>query len=40
MAAFVLIGLIIFQGYHLGETPQETRKVMGLEEADHANSGN
>ncbi len=36
MAVFVLIGLIIFQGYHLGETPEETRKNMGLPELEHA----
>jgi glycoside/pentoside/hexuronide:cation symporter, GPH family len=36
MAVFVLIGLIIFQGYRLGETPEETRRVMGLEEAGDA----
>jgi GPH family glycoside/pentoside/hexuronide:cation symporter len=34
MAVFVLIGLIIFQGYRLGETPEETRKNMGLTEAE------
>jgi GPH family glycoside/pentoside/hexuronide:cation symporter len=36
MAAFVLIGLIIFQGYHLGETPEETRRNMGLPEVEDA----
>ena len=36
MAAFVLIGLIVFQGYRLGETPEETRRNMGLPEANDA----
>jgi Na+/melibiose symporter-like transporter len=36
MAVFVLIGLIIFQGYRLGETSEETRRNMGLPEAEHA----
>lgn len=31
MALFVLIGFIIFQKYRLGDTPEETRKAMGLE---------
>jgi glycoside/pentoside/hexuronide:cation symporter, GPH family len=40
MAVFVLIGLIIFQGYRLGETPEETRKNMGLPEIENAISEN
>jgi Na+/melibiose symporter-like transporter len=31
MAAFVLIGYFIFQTYKLGDTPEETRKNLGLE---------
>jgi hypothetical protein len=40
MAAFVLIGLIVFQGYRLGETPEETRRNMGLPEANDAGAEN
>jgi len=31
MAAFVLVGYFIFQFYKLGDTPEETRKNLGLE---------
>ncbi len=31
MAAFVLVGYFIFQSYKLGDTPEETRKNLGLE---------
>lgn len=32
-AVFILIGLWVFQGYRLGDTPQETRANLGLPEA-------
>jgi GPH family glycoside/pentoside/hexuronide:cation symporter len=31
MAAFVLVGYFIFQTYKLGDTPEETRKNLGME---------
>jgi len=30
MAAFMLVGFVIFQKYRLGDTPEETRRNMGL----------
>jgi GPH family glycoside/pentoside/hexuronide:cation symporter len=33
MALFVFIGFVVFQKYRLGETPEETRRNMGLPEA-------
>jgi GPH family glycoside/pentoside/hexuronide:cation symporter len=30
MAVFMLIGFVVFQKYRLGDTPEETRKNMGL----------
>jgi hypothetical protein len=32
MALFVVIGYFIFQKYRLGDTPEETRKNLGIEE--------
>jgi len=31
MAVLMLIGFLIFQKYRLGETPEETRKIMGIQ---------
>jgi GPH family glycoside/pentoside/hexuronide:cation symporter len=33
MTVFVLVGYFLFRGYKLGETPEETRKIMSLPEA-------
>jgi hypothetical protein len=33
MALFVVIGYLIFQKYHLGDTPEETRQNLSLPEA-------
>jgi hypothetical protein len=35
MVVFILVGLALFQGYKLGETPEETRKNMNLPEVEH-----
>jgi Na+/melibiose symporter-like transporter len=32
MALFVVIGLIIFQKYRLGDTPEETRRSLGMQD--------
>jgi hypothetical protein len=33
MAVFVVIGYFIFQKYRLGDTPEETRQALGMEQS-------
>lgn len=32
MTVFVLVGYLLFRGYKLGETPEETRAIMQVPE--------
>jgi hypothetical protein len=32
MALFVVVGFLVFQKYRLGDTPEETRRLMDLPE--------
>jgi hypothetical protein len=36
MALFMLAGYLVFQRYRLGDTPDETRRNLGIPEVEHA----